>query len=146
MLPHLICLIPIVLLVVFGYLNKPSENSDSSRNSVSNDVPVIQESQASSASPILTDEENGVSIAIEIEQSTSKSASFILNLNNHAYDLSTMDIGGLSHLNNVPASSYELIDSQVGGHHAKARITFPTAPTGELHIGLNEELSFYFML
>src|SRR3989338_785895 len=97
MLPHLICLIPIVLLVVFGYLNKPSENSDSSRNSVSNDVPVIQESQASSASPILTDEENGVSIAIEIEQSTSKSASFILNLNNHAYDLSTMDIGGLSH-------------------------------------------------
>lgn len=145
MLLHLVCVFAIGIPLVIAYLGN-RDNDNKNRIPAVNESTRNQEITSEDVSSTLSDEQDGVSIEVEIEESGPSQTSFILNLNNHAYDLSTMDIKGLSHLNNVQASSYELVDSQTGGHHAKARITFPTAPAGELHIGLNEEISFYFNL
>ena len=127
MLLHLVCLVPILLLVIFGYVNGRSANDNPVPSTSSNDSEIAIPMESSLPStPTLADEKDGVAVTVELEQSAPDSASFIIDLNNHAYDLSSMDIGGLSHLNNVASSSYELIDAQAGGHHSKVSITFPT--------------------
>lgn len=154
MLLHLVCVFVIGIPLILGYFGNrnsrvsPVTNENTKPAVVANDmIEVSKKSEEQPDSkPALSDEKDGISITVEIEKNEKAQTSFLLNMNNHAYDLSMMDIGGLSHLNDIPASSYELIDSQIGGHHAKARITFPTSATGELHIGLNEEISFYFTL
>lgn len=154
MLLHLVCVFAIGIPLVLGYLGSRNNREDTVADSP---APQNEESVTQPSLPwTLTDEKDGVSIVISeytvtnVEYPGPSTSSFILTLNNHSYDLSTMDIGGLSHLNDVPASAYELIDSQIGGHHAKARITFPTegkaVGRGKLHIGLNEELYFDFTL
>lgn len=160
MLLHLVCVFAIGIPLVLGYLGNRNARENPVTDEKTGNVVARNISEEIVKEPrqgvVLSDEKDGVSIVISeytvtnVEYSGPSTSSFILTLNNHSYDLSTMDIGGLSHLNDVPASAYELIDNQIGGHHIEARITFPTGGKavgrGKLHIGLNEELYFDFTL
>ncbi len=80
-----------------------------------------------------------------IEQIDEKTV-MILMLDNHRYDISQMDVTGLSSLAGVRATDYQIVETAMGGHHVQAKITFPGELFGELIIGLKTDLSFNFDL
>ncbi len=94
----------------------------------------------------LTDSKNGISAEIENVQRENGKTIVNVNFNNHQYDLSSMDIKGLSLLDNKKPSDFEITSKLMGGHHMSAKMTFEGELHGTLIIGLREDLSLHFDL
>jgi len=67
-------------------------------------------------------------------------------LSNHVYDLSQMDVSQYSSLAGLQPSQYTIKDSQMGGHHITADVTFDKELSGKFLLGLNEEIQVTFII
>ncbi|MDP4007585.1 MAG: hypothetical protein Q8P68_00150 [Candidatus Peregrinibacteria bacterium] len=94
----------------------------------------------------LTDTKEGVETTITNIRTDGTNMALDVTFSNHVYDITSMDVIGLSSLNGVSPTDYIIGDTQMGGHHVEAEIRFPAEAKGKLVLGLNEEITFTFEL
>lgn len=102
--------------------------------------------QAEQTVPALESEKNGITVTVENVRKTDGQTSIALTIDNHLYDVSQMDVAGLSSLNGEKSVDYQVLEITMGGHHVKADIVFPGEASGNLVIGLKPDLSFDFQI
>ena len=98
----------------------------------------------SSAARTLSVSQKGVDLTINNIKRENNQTILELAFNNHAYDLSQLDVKNQSTLAGISPSDYKIINSAVGGHHVLAQLIFPGALTGPLVIKLGNLLTFNF--
>lgn len=88
----------------------------------------------------------GVSVEItKVSQEQGKTV-VELSMSNHRYDLSQMNVKEFSSLSGVKPERYEIKNSRIGGHHVKAELVFNKKLSGQLILGLKNDLLFEFNL
>lgn len=93
---------------------------------------------------VLSDYREGT--GINIKNITRQAGETIIELafDNHNRDLSVLDISKLSSFSGVKPKQYQIISSEMGGHHIEAEMSFGGELYGELVIGLSDSLAFSF--
>lgn len=102
--------------------------------------------EASSGFKPLVMTQSGIDVEIGSIRSSNAETVLELAFNNHRYDLSQMDVLKLSDWGGQKPTTYEVVNSTMGGHHVSAELTFAGSPSGALQIGLNDDLVFNFVL
>ena len=87
---------------------------------------------------------DGVEVTIEQVSRQAGNTLVLLALNNHRYDLSSLDILSRTSFNATKPSDYQILQSASGGHHVSSQLTFPGNLSGPLTVGLGDSLTFNF--
>lgn len=92
----------------------------------------------------LTDSKDGVTVTVTDVKIQNGKTIAMITLNNHVYDISSMDVENLSSFSDMKPSNYKILSKKMGGHHVESEMTFDEELSGELIIGLNDDLVFNF--
>ncbi len=139
--------VTILILVILGigigvYTNRPVDKQNSFGK-----TPTIESFSEKTAETVsLSDSKDGVTVEISDLRFEDGKTIAILTMNNHIYDISSMDVEGLSSFANKKPLSYKILNTKMGGHHVESEITFEGKLSGNLVIGLNEDLIFNFKI
>src|SRR3989338_6141302 len=123
-LPILLGLAAIILLLVVVFKTPIKISTLSLDNSI-----ISQPGQ-----DVLSASQKGVDLTINGVKRENNQTIIELALNNHAYDLSKLEVKSQSSLAGVSPNDYKIINSASGGHHVLAQIIFPGVLTGLLII------------
>jgi regulatory protein YycI of two-component signal transduction system YycFG len=140
-------LILLVLVVVIIIKIIPSQDQYALEDKIMNDNNLEK-------TVVLDDEVEMTSIAkktvkgidVTVEKVTRQDNKTIVQvaMSNHRFDLADPGIVDRTSLDGVTASDFEILTTEMGGHHVKGELTFNGELTGNLEIGINEDIIFNF--
>src|SRR3989344_932316 len=127
----------LMLFFISACTKKTSENVVSSQKPLVNQSLKFEKKIASS---------DGVDVEIvEVERQWGKTRIKEV-MDNHRYDLGSLDVFSQTDFNGVKLAGYRIINSGSGGHLLQAELTFNQDLFGKLSLGLGKNLTFDFIL
>lgn len=139
----------LTLLIIAGIVTLSAcsdQQSSQEQETYEATTPPQIENNIEEAVDLLTDTKDGIEATISNVRTDGTNTALDITFSNHVYDITSMDVVGLSSLNGVAPTDYIIGDTKMGGHHVEAEMRFPTEAKGTLILGLNEEIIFTFKL
>jgi len=94
--------------------------------------------------PSATDD--GVTVQVAKVERTANQTTVTLTMDNHQFDLGSLDGKSRTTFNGVAPRDYRVLQSASGGHHVSSQLTFDGTLSGQLTVGLGNDLTFSFTL
>ena len=99
-----------------------------------------------SAPSLPTATDGSVTVQVTAVERSGSLTTVTLAMDNHQFDLGSLDARTRSSFNGVAPADYRVLQSASGGHHVQSQLVFNGVLSGGLTVGLGNELTFRFTI
>lgn len=139
-------LILIIIVAGVGFFMMKQNNPVQKITPIVNTITNSTAQQISDEMPIQSLSKDGIDVVVDKVERKNDLTTVRVVMNNHRYDLSDSAIQDRTTFNGIPASSFEILSSEMGGHHVEVNLIFQGEVYGTFSIGATDDIILDFEL